>query len=163
MTRQNKSRLTLTSAPPLGSSPAQQIDYTHVMGKKFERMPVDEYIAMISDPGFLGDPLLQAQHLVGMSKWEKLDDDFIVGHHQMRAAHMRYTDETRAHEEMRGHSHASNEHYYRRMPDGTWKFAGLKPSIRWNESNFRHVFRGFEVPPPPPPPTQEEQQQQQQQ
>jgi scytalone dehydratase len=122
-----------------------QIDYTHVSGKKWDAMRPDEYISMMSDPGFLGDPLLQTQHLLGMSKWEKITDDYIVGHHQLRAAHLRYADESRAVEEMRGHSHATNEHYYRKV-DGEWKFAGLKPYIRWNEYEFEHVFKGFQAP-----------------
>ncbi len=119
-----------------------------ISGKKYERMTADEYVSMISDHGFLGDPLLQTQHLIGMSKWEKVADDFIIGHHQVRSGNLRYTGESRQKEEMRGHSHASNELYYRKMPNGTWKFAGLKPFIRWNEHDFQHVFRGFESPAP---------------
>lgn len=108
-------------------------------------MKPDEYVAMVSDPGFLGDPLLRTQHLLGMTRWEKRSDDLIVGHHQLRAAHVRYADETQQEEVMRGHSHATNEHYYR-LVDGEWKFAGLKPCIRWNEYDFENVFKGFKPP-----------------
>jgi scytalone dehydratase len=108
-------------------------------------MTPDEYIAMVSDPGFMGDPLLQTQHLIGMSKWEKTRDDEIVGHHQMRVGNLRYKDESRQVEEMKGHSHASNTHYYKKV-DGVWKFAGLRPEVRWNEYDFEHVFTGFEAP-----------------
>lgn len=114
-------------------------------GKKWDSMKADEFISMMSDPGFLGDTLLKTQHLLGMSKWTKMSDDFIIGHHQLRAAHLRYTDETHAAEEMRGHSHATNEHYYRKI-DGVWKFAGLKPTVRWNEYEFESIFKGFKAP-----------------
>lgn len=121
------------------------MDYTNVTGQKWEAMQPDEYIAMVSDEGFMGDPLVQMQHLVGMSKWEKHSDDFIVGHHQLRVGTVRFRDATQTAEEMKGHSHASNTHYYRKV-DGVWKFAGLRPEVRWNEYDFEHVFAGFEAP-----------------
>lgn len=108
-------------------------------------MKPDEYLAMLSDPGFLGDPLLKTQHLLGASRWEKVNDELIVGMHQVRAAHVRFADETFHTEEMRGHSHATNEHYYRKV-DGQWKFGGLKPTVRWNEEDFENVFKGFKTP-----------------
>ena len=42
---------------------------------------------------------------------------------------------------LKGHSHATNEHYYTKV-DGVWKFAGLKPTVRWNEHDFEKVFKG---------------------
>lgn len=38
-----------------------QIDYTHVSGRKWDEMDADEFIVMMSDEGFLGDPLLKTQ------------------------------------------------------------------------------------------------------
>jgi scytalone dehydratase len=102
-------------------------------------MQSEDYVAMVSNPDFLGDPLLQTQHLIGMSRWDKIADDYIVGHHQLRAANMRYADASRTVQKMSGHAHATNEHYYRKV-DGQWKFAGLKPTIRWNEDSFDKVF-----------------------
>lgn len=43
---------------------------------------------------------------------------------------------------LRGHSHATNEHYYRKTSDETWKFAGLKPRVNWNEHEFEKGFKG---------------------
>jgi hypothetical protein len=40
-----------------------------------------------------------------------------------------------------GHSHVTNEHYYRKV-EGTWKFAGLKLTVRWNEGRFEAAFKG---------------------
>jgi scytalone dehydratase len=108
-------------------------------------MPADEYIKMMSDPGFLGDPLLKTQHLLGAVQWEKISNDYIIGHHQLRAGHLRFTDETHTVEAKRGHSHATNELYYRKV-GGVWKFAGLKPEVRWNEYEFETIFSGFECP-----------------
>ena len=42
----------------------------------------------------------------------------------------------------RGHGHATNEHFYRKV-DGVWKFAGLRPTVRWNEYDFERVFKGI--------------------
>lgn len=108
-------------------------------------MPASEYILMMSDRGFLGDPLLKTQHLLGAVEWEKVSDDYIIGHQQLRAGHLRFTDETHTVEKQRGHSHATNELYYRKV-DGEWKFAGLKPEVRWNEYEFETIFGGFECP-----------------
>lgn len=108
-------------------------------------MEADDFVKMMSEPGFLGDPLLKTQHLLGMTEWIKVSDDEIIGHHQLRAAHLRYTAPDHKVEEKRGHSHATNEHYYKRV-DGVWKFAGLKPYIRWNEYEFESMFKGFTAP-----------------
>ena len=42
---------------------------------------------------------------------------------------------------LKGHSHATNIHYYTKV-GGVWKFAGLKPTVRWNEHEFEKVFKG---------------------
>lgn len=95
---------------------------------------------MVTDPGFLGDPNIKTQHLLGGTWWEKISDTEVIGHHQLRAAHQVYTDESRKTVKLVGHSHATNEHYYRKI-NGVWKFAGLKPSVRWNEGRFEEVFK----------------------
>jgi scytalone dehydratase len=61
-----------------------------------------------------------------------VSDTEIIGHLQLRATHLRYTAPDHMVEEKRGHSHATNEHYYHKV-DGVWKFAGLKLYIRKNE------------------------------
>ena len=40
----------------------------------------------------------------------------------------------------RGHGHGTNEHFYREV-DGIWKFAGLKPKVRWNEYDFEQISK----------------------
>lgn len=108
----------------------------------WEAMPAEDYIRMASDPGFLGDPLVKTQHLLGATQWEQLSETEVIGHHQLRAAHNRFTDLTLERVAMRGHSHATNEHFYKRI-NGTWKFAGLRPTVRWNEYDFEHIFKGI--------------------
>ena len=40
---------------------------------------------------------------------------------------------------VKGHAHSANQHWYKKV-DGVWKFAGLKPDIRWYEYDFEKVF-----------------------
>jgi len=102
-------------------------------------MPADEFVAMASDPKVLGDPTLMTQHFCGASKFEKVSDDEIIGYHQLRVPHQKYTDKTRSKVAVKGHAHSSNTHWYRKV-DGVWKFAGLNPDIRWFEYDFDKVF-----------------------
>ena len=105
----------------------------------WEAMPAEEYVAMASDAHVLGDPLLKTQHLIGASRWEKMSDSEVVGWHQLRVPHQRYTDESRKEISVKGHAHGTNQHWYRKI-DGIWKFAGLAPEIRWGEFDFDKVF-----------------------
>ena len=102
-------------------------------------MPANEYVAMASDPHVLGDPLLRTQHFVGATKWEKVSDTEVVGWHQLRVPHQRYTDESRKEVAVKGHAHSTNQHWYKKV-DGVWKFAGLAPEIHWTEFDFDKVF-----------------------
>lgn len=103
---------------------------------------------MVTDDDFLGDPCVNTQHLLGMSRWERISDTQVIGYHQLRAAHQVYTDASKKEVKLKGHSHATNEHYYTKI-DGVWKFAGLKPTVRWNErdgpNDFEKVFKGSYV------------------
>ncbi|KAK4695459.1 scytalone dehydratase, partial [Lecanoromycetidae sp. Uapishka_2] len=116
-----------------------RIDYLSFLDKIWEAMPADEYVAMASDPHVLGDPLLKTQHFIGSSKWEKVSDTEAIGWHQLRVPHQKYTDASRTEIAVKGHAHGSNQHWYRKI-DGTWKFAGLAPIIRWGEFDFDKVF-----------------------
>jgi hypothetical protein len=80
-------------------------------------MPAEEFVAMVSDRKVLGDPTLMTQHFQGASKWEKVSDDEIIGYHQLRVPHQRYTDETRSAVALKGHAHSSN----------TRKFSSARP------------------------------------
>jgi scytalone dehydratase len=116
-----------------------QIDYRSFLNKMWEAMPASEFIEMISSPEVLGDPLLKTQHFIGASKWEKISDDEVIGIHQIRVPHQRYTDSTCTAVAVKGHAHATNTHWYKKV-DGVWKFAGLRPDIRWGEYDFDKVF-----------------------
>ncbi|KAI0141981.1 Scytalone dehydratase [Pestalotiopsis sp. NC0098] len=120
-------------------APTLRIDYRSFLDKLWEAMPAEEFIAMISDKAVLGDPLLMTQHFIGGTKWEKISDTEVIGVHQLRVPHQRYTDETRTVVAVKGHAHSTNTHWYRKV-DGEWKFAGLCPEIRWGEFDFDKVF-----------------------
>ncbi|KAF4220795.1 hypothetical protein CNMCM8980_000378 [Aspergillus fumigatiaffinis] len=121
-------------------APTLTVDYTQIGLRKWSDMSAEDYMAMVSDIDFLGDPTIKTQHLLGESWWERISDTEVIGHHQLRAAHQVYTDSTLQTVKLKGHGHATNEHYYRKI-DGVWKFAGLKPTVRWNEYQFEDVFR----------------------
>jgi len=104
-------------------------------------MSAADFMAMVTDEDFLGDQCVKTQHLLGMAYWERVSDTEVIGHHQLRAAHQVYTDASLTEVKLKGHSHATNEHYYKKI-NGVWKFAGLKPKVRWNEHNFEKVFKG---------------------
>lgn len=121
------------------AAPALRVDYRSFLNKLWEDMPADEFVGMASNPHFLGNPLLKTQHFVGLSSWEKVSNDEIVGHHQMRVAHQRYTDSTMKTVAIKGHSHGSATMWYKKV-DGVWKFAGLKPIERWFEYDYDKIF-----------------------
>ncbi|KAH8702104.1 conidial pigment biosynthesis scytalone dehydratase Arp1 [Talaromyces proteolyticus] len=121
-------------------APTLTVDYTQIGLSRWESMDAEEYMAMVTDPGFLGDPTVKTQHLLGATWWEKISETEVIGHHQLRAAHQVYTDPSLKTVRVKGHGHATNEHYYRKV-NGVWKFAGLKPTVRWNEYQFEEVFK----------------------
>ncbi|GIJ89448.1 centractin-actin-protein of the dynactin complex [Aspergillus pseudoviridinutans] len=121
-------------------APTLTVDYTQIGLRKWSDMSAEDFMAMITDIDFLGDPTIKTQHLLGESWWERISDTEVIGHHQLRAAHQVYTDSSLQTVKLKGHGHATNEHYYRKI-DGVWKFAGLKPTVRWNEYQFEDVFR----------------------
>ena len=120
-------------------APTLRVDYRSFLNKLWEALPADEYVAMASDPHVLGDPLLKTQHFVGASRWEKVSDTEVIGWHQLRVPHQKYTDETKTQVAVKGHAHSTNQHWYKKV-DGKWKFAGLAVDIRWGEYDFDKVF-----------------------
>jgi scytalone dehydratase len=102
-------------------------------------MPAEEFIALMSNPAFLGDPLLMTQHLVATTKWELVSPTEAIGHHQIYAPHQKYKDASKAEVLLRGYAHGTNKHWYSKVR-GTWKFAGLQPDIRWTEYDFDKIF-----------------------
>ena len=109
---------------------------------KWDFMPAESFVEMVSSDGFLGDPLVKTQHLLGATEWEHISETEVVGHHQLRAAHLRFTDVTMQRVDRRGHSHATNEHFYKKI-NGVWKFACLRPTVRFNEYDFEKIFKGI--------------------
>ncbi|KAK6428069.1 Pituitary homeobox 2 [Oleoguttula sp. CCFEE 5521] len=118
-----------------------EIDYTEVTGKKWDSMKSEDYVAMMSSQGFVGDPLIDTQHFLGGSKYLRTAENAISGDWQLRAAHQRYTGPDKKIVEAKGHGHAVIRHHYRRE-DGEWKLCGLKPTVRWNEFDFDKIFKG---------------------
>ncbi|OAA38477.1 Scytalone dehydratase [Beauveria brongniartii RCEF 3172] len=68
-------------------APTLYVDYSKIGKGIWETMPADDFIAMVSDADFLGDPCVKTQHLLGASRWERISETEIIGHHQLRAAH----------------------------------------------------------------------------
>lgn len=95
---------------------------------------------MASSPHFLGNKRIKTQHLVGgASKWIKISQTEITGHHQMRVAHQRYADDDLKSVQFQGHAYGKGKMHYRKV-DGVWKFAGLEPDIRWTEFDHDKIF-----------------------
>lgn len=117
-----------------------QIDYRDINGNLWPAMPSDEFVHIMSHVGFVCDPLVRTQHHIGASRWQKIREDYVVGHHQLRAAHQRYSATDRKKVESRGHSHALMKHLYKKI-GGEWKLAGLKPTVSWNDISFSRAFR----------------------
>jgi len=120
-------------------APTLRVDYRSFLNKMWEAMPAEEFVGMAYDPNVLGNPLLMTQHFIGASRWEKVSDTEVIGYHQLRVPHQRYTDATRTAVAIKGHAHSHNTHWYTKV-DGVWKFAGLCPDIRWGEYDFDRVF-----------------------
>ena len=106
-------------------------------------MPADHFASFMFHPGFVGDPLVSTQHLLGASKFTQVSADEVQACHQIRAAHQRYTGADKQTVENKGHGHAMIRHKYSRI-DGVWKFAGLRPEVRWNEFAFDKIFLHFD-------------------
>ncbi|UPK93832.1 hypothetical protein LCI18_004767 [Fusarium solani-melongenae] len=101
-------------------------------------MAAEEYVNMISNPAMLGSPTLKTQHLTGASRYQRVSDTEIIGHHQLRVAHQIYEDNTLSKVVVKGHAHSYNKHWYKKI-DGQWKFAGLAPELRWSEYDFDKI------------------------
>lgn len=129
------------NANPRPHTHIPQVDYAKVNNAKFVDLPAEKYIEMMSDPLFLGDPLIVSQHLIGATKWEKISDEEVVSHHQSRAAHQRWADEQRSVVAVKGHGHGVVTTFYKKL-DGVWKWAGIRTKVIWNEYDFEHVFIG---------------------
>ena len=111
-----------------------------INGHYWPAMPREQFIHIMSHMGFVSDPLVCTQHHIGASKWQKVKDDIVIGHHQLRAAHQRYSAADRKVVESKGQSHAMVKHFYHKL-NGDWKLAGLKPTVCWNEISLQKAYR----------------------
>ncbi|PBP17985.1 conidial pigment biosynthesis scytalone dehydratase Arp1 [Diplocarpon rosae] len=128
-------------------APTLHVDYTSI-GKPclWPQLSAADFMRMVTSERFLGNACLQTQHMLGAHYYERISDTQIIGHHQIRAAHQLYTSPDRTAVKLKGHVHASNVHFYTSV-DGVWKFAGLKPTVRWSEHEFEKVFTGMDEEP----------------
>lgn len=106
-------------------------------------MPASVFVDMAFDPKFLGNTRIKTQHFIGVSRWEETSETEITGLHQMRVAHQKYSDETMTEVALKGHAHGRGTVWYRKL-DGVWKFAGVKPDIRWSEYDHHKIFEECE-------------------
>lgn len=95
---------------------------------------------MMQNPLFLGDSNIDSQHLLALSKWEKISDTEIHSSHQSRAAHIRWN-EGRKTVAAKGHGHGVVKTIYKKV-DGEWKWGGIETRVRFNEYEFEKVFLG---------------------
>ena len=124
----DKPRTSLTD-----TDPHPQIDYTQVSNHRWPTMPRDDFINAMRHRGLVGDMCIRTQHHIGASKWEKQSNDYIIGHHQLRAAHQRYSATDMRTIESEGNGHSMVTMFYGRL-DGEWKIVGLKPTVRLIDS-----------------------------
>ncbi|KAK8064119.1 hypothetical protein PG996_008771 [Apiospora saccharicola] len=95
-------------------APTLRVDYRHVMGQMWEAMPADEFVALASNPRFLGDARLRTQHFVGgASRWEQTAAGRVTGRHQVRVAHQRYADDALKEVALKGHAHGERHRVVR--------------------------------------------------
>ncbi|KAG6016150.1 hypothetical protein E4U54_002207 [Claviceps lovelessii] len=120
-------------------APTLHVDYRAILGQLWESMPAHDFVRMISNPRFLGNPLIKTQHSVGASRWRQTGEETITGHHQMRVAHQKYAGAQRKEVILKGHGHGAATTWYRKV-DGEWKFAGIEPEIRWAEFDLDKMF-----------------------
>lgn len=109
------------------------------MGMKWDSMPADEFLGLVTSQKFLGNVRVKTQHFMGQTKWIQIGDGEITGYHQMRVAHQKYKDDDLKEVSFVGHAHGKATIQYRRV-EGEWKFAGLAPDIRWSEGEYGRIF-----------------------
>ncbi|KAF5014381.1 hypothetical protein F66182_14654 [Fusarium sp. NRRL 66182] len=103
-------------------------------------MPSPDFVAMMSAPNLLGHPLVRTKHFIGATKYEYVSNTEITATHQIHAAHQRYKTAEHKEVEATGHGHGKVKQWYRKMENGQWKFAGVKPEMFWTEGTFDKIF-----------------------
>ncbi|KAF5492417.1 Scytalone dehydratase arp1 [Colletotrichum siamense] len=110
-------------------APKLTVDYSSIGGPKHKKMAAEDFVAVISGPEMFGDASLGTQHLIGASKWERVDENKVVGHHQMRSTSVRLTGADSGEGKVEADRRVVVMQSYVKA-DGKWKLAGLKPMSR---------------------------------
>jgi scytalone dehydratase len=116
------------------------VDYSIIGQQCFPAMKAEDFLAMVSSPTLVGDPLVCTQHLLGAASYHMVSDSEITAVHQIRAAHQRYVDRNRTTVAYQGHNYGSVKHWYKKS-DGVWKLAGVQPESYWVEHDFDKIFQ----------------------
>ena len=101
-------------------------------------MSSDDYIAMASSSQGLGDPDIVSQHLLATSKVRKLSPTTATAWRQLRAAHIRITQNPRK-EIAKAHAHGVLQFFYEKIDDA-WKISGMKGWGDFMEGDILSVF-----------------------
>ncbi|KAF5137563.1 Scytalone dehydratase arp1 [Metarhizium anisopliae] len=120
-------------------APILDVDYSFLSGPRDESMTAEDFIAFASGENMLGSSLIDTQHLIGASKYSWISETVVQGAHQVRAAHQKYTDSTKATVEAKGHGHALVYIKYTKA-GGEWKLCGIKPTMYWSEYNIAKIW-----------------------
>ena len=114
-------------------------------------MSAAAYVAMMSGPNALGNPLVATQHILGLPSFERTAEDEITGTLQVRAHHLRFASDgcgdVNGFDKGTGRKvlasatgHAMLKHFYKRTKEGTWKLAGLQPTVLFNDGDLKALF-----------------------
>lgn len=114
-------------------APAVTLDNSRFGIGTHENLTPDQYMGILKP--ILGRPTIQTQHIIGASKWERLEDGRVYAVHQVRASHQSFTDETLTKAVNKGHGHGQAEHWYQKV-DGAWKIVYNRPSSNWVEGDL---------------------------
>jgi scytalone dehydratase len=134
-------------------TPELYIDYRSVMGPThiWPSMSAAAYVAMMSSPSALGNPLVATQHILGLSSFERTAEDEITGTLQARAHHLRFASDGCGDANGFGKGtgrkvlasatgHAMLKHFYKRTREGTWKLAGLQPTVLFDDGDLKALL-----------------------
>ncbi|CRG88298.1 hypothetical protein PISL3812_05327 [Talaromyces islandicus] len=113
-------------------APSTRLDFRSLQGELHEDLSPDAYAEILSSAKYLGSKRLKTQHLLGVSKWERLDDGSVKVAHQIRVAHQRYADDALSTVANKGHAHGVTTHWFRKI-DGHWKLEGVAPKLEFFE------------------------------
>lgn len=89
-------------------------------------MPAQDFVAMLSAPRG------RMQHFFGATKWEKTSETNMTGYHQIRVVRRNHVDNEDNEAAVTRHLYGKSTTWYHKV-EGTWKFAGTQPDIRWSE------------------------------